>query len=88
MVHNTSKALSSLPKLYKSHKRSRKKQKSPYSKKVETTNSPQVGNVKKRGSMWSLAVGMNHHARRIPQFLFHVTKIDLWHVKVPQTLWQ
>ena len=35
--------LSSLPWQYKSHKHSKRKQKSPYSKKVETTYSSQGG---------------------------------------------
>ena len=60
MVQNTSRELSSYSRPYKSHVRSRNKQKSPYSKKVETTYPPQVWNIKDGNPMWS-PEGDNYH---------------------------
>ena len=48
-----SRELSSLPRQYKSHKRSKNKLKRPYSKKAETSYSSQVWNIKEEGSMCS-----------------------------------
>ena len=46
-----SRELSSLPRLDKRHKCSRNKQKNSYSKKMETTYSSQVWNIKEGGPM-------------------------------------
>ena len=79
--------LSSLLRLYKSHMRSRNKQKNPYSKKVETTYSSLVRNVGRkapRARCW----WAKHHVfstqspvRKSGGFLgspSHMTKKDSW----------
>ena len=91
------KELSSLLRLYKSHKCSRNKQKSPYSKKGETTYSSQIWSIKEGGSMSSPG-GTNHHVCwtqvlfmkevDFPSSPCHATKKDSWCGRVPQTLWQ
>ena len=76
---------------------SRSKQKSLYSKKMETTDSFQVWNIKEGGSMQSPR-GMNHHVwskqspvrkrSGFPDSPCHKTKKDSWCGRVPQTKWQ
>ena len=92
IVHNTNRELSSLTRLYKSHMNSRNKQKSPDSKKVETTYS---GLEYKRERLhvfaaeeWptmSAILKFCLWKRQIPRFTLSCDQKDLWHGRVPQT---
>ena len=68
IVHSTCRELSSHLKLYKNHKHSRNKQKSSYSKKMETTFSSQVWKSKE-GAPSAHCWGANYHITLLKSYL-------------------